>query len=413
MLAHTVDPVLSFKENLENALYKSSNSVLAIKELCAQSEEYDFEEEYQNKADLLSHKGLQLLTDVEKRISLLEIQSSKKSSRSSHLRRSLHKHELKKIALEYEQKLNDLAIKKEKALLEMKQRFRCESDNLKHVAEINLSTITNNLDAADLNKDSDKLVDQSDNLKEVATPSLKCEITPVSNKNSQEDVNQKQVSHVPHDNYNSQRSRQLSDNNNSSAFRDDDHHSYLDVGATPCSSNQVSSCAVSNSGVFVNPNSAVCFRTHVKEESSPWDTSANLKQNFAQCVKKYSACLESKHAEKVPSSELNVTDTVCVRSHHGVFSPRQSDKSVVFHSSAKLQDMCLNDLLLKGPDLIYSQVDILLRCRTENVVLSCDIKLMFYNLFVSLGFRDYICFLWFHCTHRSYRFTQSIFVLYM
>ena len=277
MLAHTVDPVLSFKENFENALDKSSNSVLAIKELCTQSEEYDFEEEYQTKADLLSHRGLQLLTDVEKRISLFEKQSSKKSSRSSHLRRSLHKRELKKTALEYEQKLNDLAIKKEKALLEMKQRFRCESDNFKHVAENNLSTITNNHDAADLNKDSDKLVDQSDNLKEVARPSSKCEITPVSNKSSQEDVNQKQVSHVPHDNYNSQHSRQLSDNNNSSAFRDDDHHSYLDVGATPCSSNQVSFCAVSNSGVFVNPNSAVCFRTHVKEESSPLDTSANLK----------------------------------------------------------------------------------------------------------------------------------------
>ena len=122
--------------------------------------------------------------------------------------------------------------------------------------------------------------------------------------------------------------------------------------------------------------------------------------------------LESKHAEKVPSSDLNVIDTVCVRSVPGVFSPRQSDKSVVFHSSAQLQDMCLNDLLLKGPDLIHSQYD-MLRCRSEKVVLSCDIKLMFYNCLVSLGFRVYICFLWFYCTHRSYRFIQSMFVLYM
>ena len=435
MLAHVVDPVLTFKENLEKALDKSSTSLLAIKELCTWSEDHDFEEEYQTKADLLSQRGLELLTDVEKRISLFEKQASRKSS---HLRRSFHKHELKKIALDYEQKLNDLAIKKEKALLEMKQRFRCESDNLKHVAEINFSTITNNHDAADLNKDSDKLVDQSDNLKEVAKPSLKCENTPVSINNSQDDVKQKQVSHVPRVNLHSQCSRQLSNNSNNSANRDDVHHSYLDVGVTSCSSNQVSFCAVSDSGVLVNPISAVCLRTLVKEESSPCDISeplkqdfthsknktekkgieqSNLKQSDAQCVENLSACidnlLESKHAEEVPSSELNVTDTVCVRSVPGAFPPRKPAKHVVFHSTTKVHGMCLNEFLLITPDLINSQADLLLRCRTENVVLSCDIKLMSYNFLVSLGFRDYICFLWFYCTHRSYRFTQSMFVLYM
>ena len=347
MLAHNVDPVLTYKVNLEKALEKSSTSLLAIKELCTKSEDHDFDEEYQTKADLLSQRGSELLVDVGKRISLFQKQSSRKSS---HLRRSLHKHELKKIALDYELQLNDLAIKKEMALLEMKQRFSCERDNLKHVTEINQSTTTNIHDAADLNKDSDKFVGQSDDLKEVAKPSSKCEITPVSNNNSQEEDKQKQVSHVPRVNYNSQCSRLLSDNNNTSANRDDVHHSYLDVGVTSCSSIYVS-CAVSNSGVFVHPNSAVCFRTSVKEESSPWDTSANLKQSDAQCVENLSACidnlLESKHAEEVPSSDINVTDTVCVHSVNSVFSPRQSDKSVVFHSSAQMQDMCLNDLLLK------------------------------------------------------------------
>ena len=302
---------------------------------------------------------------------------------------------------------------------------------MEHVPEINPLTTTNKNDAADLNKDSDKLVDQSDDLKEVAKPSSKCEITPVSNNNSQDEIKQKQVSHVPRVNYSSQSSRQLSSNNNSSANRDDVPYSYLDVGSSSFYSNQVSSCVVSNSGVFVNFNSAVCFRTLVKEESSPWDTSANLKQEFthsvkekgieqsnlndAQCVEKYSACrdnlFESKHAEEVPSSDLKVIDTVCVRSVHGVFPPRKSNKSVVLHSTTKVHVMCMNDLLLETPDLIHSQFDLLLRCGTENVVLSSDINLMSYNFLVSLGFRDFICFLWFHCTHRSYRFTQSMFVL--
>ena len=105
---------------------------------------------------------------------------------------------------------------------------------------------------------------------------------------SQDDVNQKQVSDVPSDNLHSQCSRLLSGNNNTSANRDDAHHSFLDVAnSTSYSSNQVS-CAVSNSGVFVNPISTVCFRTCVKEESSPWDTSANLNQSDTRCVENLS-----------------------------------------------------------------------------------------------------------------------------
>ena len=71
MLAHVVDPVLTYKENLEKALDKSSNSVLAIKELCTRSEDHDFDEEYRTKADLLSQRGSELLIDVGKRISLI------------------------------------------------------------------------------------------------------------------------------------------------------------------------------------------------------------------------------------------------------------------------------------------------------------------------------------------------------
>ena len=79
MLAHTVDPVLTYKETLEKALDKSSTSVLVIKELCTQSEEYDFEEEHHTNAELLSQKGSELLVDVGKSILLFEKQSSRKS----------------------------------------------------------------------------------------------------------------------------------------------------------------------------------------------------------------------------------------------------------------------------------------------------------------------------------------------
>ena len=70
MLAHTVDPVLSYKETLEKALDKSPTSLLAIKELGTWSEDHDFEEEQQTKADMLSQRVSELLIDVGKRILL-------------------------------------------------------------------------------------------------------------------------------------------------------------------------------------------------------------------------------------------------------------------------------------------------------------------------------------------------------
>ena len=119
-----------------------------------------------------------------------------------------------------------------------------------------------------------------------------------------------------------------------------------------------------------------------------------------QYFEKYSACidklLENEHAERVPLSDLNMTNTVWFLPHHGVFHPRKPDKlRVVFDSSAKFQGTCLNDLLLKGPDLTNSLIGVLLRFRREKVALSCDIEQMFYNFQVSLGFRDYLRFLWF------------------
>ena len=149
-------PVFGYKENLvKKALDKSSTSVLAVKELCSQSEDRDFNEEFQTKVDLLSQKGLELLTNIGKRILLFETQSSKKSSYSAPSYHAPHSHKkqgLKKVALQYEQQMNNLAIKREIALLEEEQRLSIESDHLKHVAESNPLINVNNQFNVDIPK---------------------------------------------------------------------------------------------------------------------------------------------------------------------------------------------------------------------------------------------------------------------
>ena len=56
--------------------------------------------------------------------------------------------------------------------------------------------------------------------------------------------------------------------------------------------------------------------------------------------------------------------------------------------------MCLNDKLLRGPDLLGSLLGILLRCREKPVLLMADIEGMFMQVGVRAQDRRYLRFLW-------------------
>lgn len=56
---------------------------------------------------------------------------------------------------------------------------------------------------------------------------------------------------------------------------------------------------------------------------------------------------------------------------------------VVFDSSAKYDNVSLNDVLMNGPDLINSLHGVLLRFRKDLVAITADIQQMFYCFVVS------------------------------
>ena len=81
--------------------------------------------------------------------------------------------------------------------------------------------------------------------------------------------------------------------------------------------------------------------------------------------------------------------------HHGVYHPHKPGKvRVVFDCSAKYKGKSLNDLLLKGPDLTNSLLDILTRFRQERVAVMADIEAIFNQVRVPECDRSFSRFLW-------------------
>ena len=104
--------------------------------------------------------------------------------------------------------------------------------------------------------------------------------------------------------------------------------------------------------------------------------------------------LSSGYAEVVPEEEI--ANKSWYIPHHGVYHPRHPEKiCIVFDASAKFGGICLNDVLLSGPDMTNSLLGVLLRFRSENVAVTCDIKKMFFQFYVKPEHRDYLRFVWY------------------
>ena len=68
---------------------------------------------------------------------------------------------------------------------------------------------------------------------------------------------------------------------------------------------------------------------------------------------------------------------------------------VVCDCSARYKGLCLNDLLLEGPDLTNNLIGVLLRFKQFPVAFVAHIRQMFSQVFVDKGDRNALRFLWF------------------
>ncbi|XP_061191767.1 uncharacterized protein LOC133200011 [Saccostrea echinata] len=123
---------------------------------------------------------------------------------------------------------------------------------------------------------------------------------------------------------------------------------------------------------------------------------------------------EKGHAEEAPP----IPDTK-VRWYlpmFGVYHPQKRDSiRMVFDSSAKFNNISLNDVLLKSPDITNNLQGILLRFRREKVAVIGDVEQMFHNFKVKLDHGDYLRFLWHPENNldlplKEYRMTVHVFL---
>ena len=116
------------------------------------------------------------------------------------------------------------------------------------------------------------------------------------------------------------------------------------------------------------------------------------------------------HAEKVTTNKKD--GEVWYIPHFGVHHPKKPDRlRVVFDCAARFREACLNDHLLKGPDLINTLLGVLLRFRLRPIAITCDIERMFHQFRVHVEDRDYLRFLWFDKSMETeeYRMTVHLF----
>ena len=89
----------------------------------------------------------------------------------------------------------------------------------------------------------------------------------------------------------------------------------------------------------------------------------------------------------------NSKDSHWFAPHHGVKAVGKSLR-VVFNFAVEFRGYCLNDELLKGPDLMNLLVGVLIRYRKEVVAYSADLEACFHQIQIPREQRRYFCFLW-------------------
>ena len=134
--------------------------------------------------------------------------------------------------------------------------------------------------------------------------------------------------------------------------------------------------------------------------------SKNCFEDFSAVIEEY---FEMGHAEPVPLSDLELPcNRVFYLPMHAVVKESSSTTKIraVFDASAKSSlNVSLNDLLLVGPTVHSSLVDVLIRFQQHRIALTTDVSRMYRAVLLPAEERDLHRFVW----RKDYRMTRVTF----
>ncbi|CAK1583274.1 unnamed protein product [Parnassius mnemosyne] len=120
------------------------------------------------------------------------------------------------------------------------------------------------------------------------------------------------------------------------------------------------------------------------------DRDPTLKKKY---VEQMNALVAKGYAEPAPKQKT--ADKTWYLPHFAVVNPMKPEKLRVVHdAAAKTKGVALNDMLLKGPDLLQSLPGVVMRFRQHMIAVTADIKEMFMQVKLREQDRDALRYLW-------------------
>ena len=118
--------------------------------------------------------------------------------------------------------------------------------------------------------------------------------------------------------------------------------------------------------------------------------------------------LEKQYIRRLDNAEIPSTGWLLPE--HGVTNPNKPGKiRRVSNAKSRYRGVCLNDMLLTGPDLLCNLLGVVCRFREKRYPISADIEGMYMQVSVRPDDRKFLRFLWGTDKPDFYEYTRFVF----
>ena len=120
----------------------------------------------------------------------------------------------------------------------------------------------------------------------------------------------------------------------------------------------------------------------------------NVRNEYNQVIQSY----KKKRYIQLVKDEEDIKESRWFLPHFPIIKPEKATTKIriVFDGSAKFNDICLNDVVEKGPKLQQDLFKILCQFRSAPVAVVCDVSEMYLQIKLEPDDRTYHRFLWRH-----------------